>query len=408
MEQFEACKKEYAELLVMGGIHLAEGESVIINSDVETSEMARLVAKACYEHGASQVEIRYSDAAADSLHYAYADVEKLKTMRKWEEERLAQQVEDLPCVIYLMAADPQQFTEEMLEKQNQVMLEKLPVIMKYRQQMEDKYKWTIGGVPTAGWAKQVFPEEAEVEAIAHLWRDILKTVMVTGDGTAVSRWNEKWKSAWAHMDALNEQDFRQLHIVTGLGTDLTVTLHEKAEFHAGAYRDAGYAANLPSEELYTTPMSSGTEGVMIASMPLVYQDQYMEGIRLEFHEGKIVSASAEKGAAFLQNLIKMDEGAGMLGEVAIVDKNSPVNQLGHLMYHTLYDENAAGHIAIGRGFNFVFDGFASMTDEEKQDLELNQSAIHCDIMYGTEDTCITGIHSDGSECVIMKDGSWCI
>lgn len=398
------CMEEYAELLVVGGINLQPGERVILNSDVSITEMAEIVTRKCYEHGAAFVDVRWSNVKMESYHYAFADMEELKKVEKWQEERLALQVEQLPAMVYLMSSEPQEYTKEMLDRKQEALLAQLPIVMKYKDQMQDKYKWTIIGVPTQAWADQVFP--GEENNLMHLWEDVLATVMVNGDGTAVEKWAKKWNAAWDHMDALNALEFCSLHMKTGLGTDLKVELHPDGEFHAAAYRHAGYAANIPSEELYTSPLAGKAEGKMVASCPLVYQDQFIDGIELTFENGRVSEVKATQNEEFLKQLVATDEGAGMLGEVAIVDKESPIGKLGHLMYHTLYDENAACHVAIGRGFPFVLKNFANMTDEERLNCGLNKSGVHCDIMFGTDDTEITGITKDGREICIMKDGLW--
>lgn len=402
----QKCKEEYAELLVMGGICLKSGERVIINSDVSTAEMAELVARKCYENGASVVDVRWTSNRMDSLHYAFASMAELEKVEKWEEERMALQVEQLPCMIHLLSSEPQEYTNEMVERKQKAMEGKLPIILKYREQMQDKYKWTVGGVPTQSWADQVFP--GEEGNLRHLWEDVLKTVMVNGDGTSVAKWEEKWRRSWAHMDALNALGLKTLHMKTGLGTDLTVELHPEGEFHAGAYREAGYAANLPSEELYTSPLAGKAEGKLVASCPLVYDSQFIEGLELTFTDGCVADVRAKEGEAFFKKLVALDEGAGRIGEVAIVDKESPIGKLGHLMYHTLYDENAACHVAVGRGFPFILKNFAEMSDDERLNSGLNHSGIHCDIMFGTKDTEITGVTKDGQEVTIMKDGSWAV
>lgn len=406
MIDLKRCKEEYAELLVMGGICLKPGERVMINADVSTAEMAEIVARVCYEHGASIVDVHWSDAKLESLHYAFASLGELKKVEKWEEERMALQAEQLPCKICLMSSEPQDYTPEMEARKQESDKAKLPIILKYREQMQDKFKWTVGGVPTQAWADQVFP--GEENNLMHLWEDVLTTVLVNGDGTAVKKWEAKWQKAWNRMDALNALNLRTLHMKTGLGTDLTVELHPQGEFHAGAYRDAGYAANLPSEELYTSPMAGKAEGRLVASCPFIYQDHYVEGLKLTFEKGKVTEVKADKGEAFFKNLVQMDEGASMIGEVAIVDKNSPIGKLGHLMYHTLYDENAACHVAVGRGFPFILKNFAEMSDEERMHSGLNHSGIHCDIMYGTDDTEIMGVTADGRKVKIMEKGVWCI
>lgn len=399
---FRKCLEEYADLLVLGGIRLNKGEKVIIKSDIETSDMAMLVAKKCYENGASYVSIDWNNPALDAMHYSYANLEDLK-MKEWEVKKWDLQLEQLPCVINIIATNPQEYTKEMLANRQVVESNRLPIIGSYRTAMMDKHKWTAGCVATQVWADQVFPNEED--NLTHLWNDIFSSLMINGDGTAVSKWDEKWNNAWAHMDALNAYEFKSLHLQTELGTDLKVDLIPGGLFHAAAYRDMNYAANLPSEELYTSPFAGKAEGKVVASCPLFYNDQYIDGLELTFKDGKVVEVKANEGETFFKNLVSMDEGASRLGEVAIVDKNSPIRKLGHLMYHTLFDENAACHIAVGKGFPNVLKE-TNLSMEEIKERGINSSAIHCDIMWGTEDTLITGITKDDQIVTIMENGSW--
>lgn len=402
----ERCKEEYAELLVTVGICLKPGERVLIHSDVSIWKMAELVAKTAYQHGASKVDIHWSSGRSEALDYAYGDLEVLKRVEEWEEKKAELQGKELPCVIYLLSSEPINYTPEMVMRQSEVTVARLAVLLKYREAMQDKYKWTIGGVPTQSWANQVFP--GELGNLNHLWKDIFQTVLINGDKKSPSRWARKWEQLWAHMDQLNRLKLQFLHLKTGLGTDLTVELHPDGLWKSGANREEGYVANLPTEELFTSPLAGKAEGVIVASCPIVYSNQLIDGLCLEFQNGKVTKVTAKEGEAFFQQLVKTDEGAAMLGEVAIVDKHAPVGKLGHLMYHTLYDENAACHVAIGRGFPFVLKNFADLSDKERQNCGLNQSGIHCDIMFGTEDTTITGLCRDGKKVTLFSNGEWCI
>lgn len=400
----QKCKEEYAALLVLGGIHLKQGEKVIINSDVLTQEMAHLVMEKCYEYGASKVEIRWKSARADAWDIKKADLDILKTVDPWEEARLDQQTKELPCVIHLLTSEALEYSPEMVERQAEMTKARLPLLLKYNQAMQDKYKWTVGGIPTASWAEKVFP--GEENNLQHLWEDVLQTLYINGDGSSIRTWEKKWENAWRHLEALNDLELKTIRLKSGLGTDLTIEMLPGAMWHCGAFKEMGYAANLPSEELYTSPKAGSADGVLAASCPLVYANQYVEGLKLTFSGGRVTKVSAKQGEGFFKNLVETDEGVSRLGEVAIVDKNSPIRRAGHLFYHTLYDENSASHIAIGRGFPFVMKDFQNMSDEERLNCGVNNSGIHCDIMWGTEDAEITGVCQNGEEVVIMKDGSW--
>jgi len=403
------CKEEYARLLVLGGVKLEKGERVVIASDVVSAEMAELVAKTAYECGASKVEMRWSSARVEAYGYEYANIDFLKEFDEWESKKWELQVEQLPCLINLVSSEPIEFTSEMLANQADVMKERAPKIMSYRNQMDGKFKWTIGGVATQSWADQVFP--GEENNLEHLWRSIFTTLMITGEGDSIEKWDATWEKIHAHEDYLNNLNLKTVHVETGLGTDLTMNLSEMVLWEGGSDRTLGNAPNLPSAEVFTSPVASSTEGVMVSSKPLVCQNQVIEGIRLVFKEGKIVEATAEKGEEFFKKYLETDEGALRLGEIAIIDKYSPIKNAGHVFYHTLFDENVACHIAIGRAFPFLLKDFAGMSSEEVAEniekADLNQSGIHCDIMFGTPDVTITGTTRDGKVIEIMKNGEWC-
>ena len=400
------CQEEYAKLLVLGGVCMEKGERVVIASDVQSMEMAELVAKTAYEYGASKVEMRWSSSRVDAYAYEYGNVDFLKEFDVWEEKKWELQVEQLPCVINLVSSEPIEFSSEMLANQAEVMKMRMPMIKKYRNQMDGKFKWTIGGVATQSWADQVFPgEEGNLE---HLWRSIFTTLMITGEGDSIKKWDETWEKLHAHEDYLNNLNLKTIHVETSLGTDLTMDLSSDVAWEGGSDRTLGNAPNLPSAEVFTSPVASSTEGVMVSSKPLVCQNQVIEGIRLVFKEGKIVEATAEKGEEFFKKYLETDEGALRLGEIAIIDKYSPIKKAGHIFYHTLFDENIACHVAIGCAFPFLLKEFTTMTQEEiEAKTELNKSSIHCDIMFGTADVNVTGTTVDGEVIQIMRDGEWC-
>lgn len=402
----ETCKNEYAKLIAEGGVNVQPGEMVLINADVTAYDMARRVVKACYDRGAAKVEVRWSDTRLTDMDFRYADEEVLKTVTGWEEEQMKEQAEELPCLIHLLTTDPIGADDAMVAKQSSVRNARLEVLLPYIMKMRNRYKWTAVCIPTQPWADLVFP--GEENNLAHLWQDILSTVLVNGDGTAVEKWKAKFQTMWGHMDTLNDLQFKTLHLQSELGTDLTVELHKDIQFACACGPDDDAMVNLPSEELFTSPIAGKAEGTLVASCPLVHENQYVEGLQLTFEEGKVVVVKAEKGEQFFRELTETDEGACMLGEVAIVDRNSPVRALGHLLYHTLYDENAACHVAVGRGFEFVVKDFSEKSPEELADIGINQSGIHCDIMWGTEDATITGTTYDGTTVVILEHGEWCI
>ena len=400
------CMDEYAKLIACGGIRVKEGEKVLINSDVAMSDMARRVAKACYENGASKVEIRWSDSRMNEIDLKYASEETLSTVSGWEELQMKEQSEELPCLIHLLASDPAESDARLAAKQAAVTGARLQVMIPHILKMRNRYKWTAVCIPTQAWADLIFPEEEN--NLQRLWEEVLEIVGVNGDGTAVEKLNAKFASMWTHMDALNSLHLRSLHLMSELGTDLHVELHEGVPFACACGPEDEAAVNIPSEELFTSPAAGKAEGTVAASCPLIYDNQYIEGLKLTFENGRVSDVKAEQGEEYFRNMIRTDDGASMLGEVAVVDRTSSIRSYGHLFNHTLFDENAACHIALGRGFAFLIKDFKNKSPEEIAAYGINESAVHCDIMWGTDHACITGVTADGKEVEILRDGQWCI
>ncbi|MGM9536141.1 MAG: aminopeptidase, partial [Intestinibacter sp.] len=230
----ETRKNEYAELIVKAGIQLKPGEKVIINSDVTIYDMTRRVCEICYQEGASYVEIRWSDSRKEAMDFKYADEELLIKVDKWQEEQYIQQSEELPCLIHLLISDSIPYSEIMQERQAKARVSKLNVLSPYIQKMQNKYKWTAVCIPTQVWADQVFPSEEN--NLEHLWEDVLHTLMITGDGQSIKKWDNKWHNMWDHMDRINALGLKSLHLESELGTNLTVALHPKVKFACASGR----------------------------------------------------------------------------------------------------------------------------------------------------------------------------
>lgn len=400
----DICKKEYAELIVRGGIRLKPGEKVLINSDVATQEMARLVARSCYENGAGKVEIRWTDRHLDRMSVQYAHEDILKSVSGWEELQMKEQADELPCLIHLLSTDLIDSDDNYADKQAAARSARLQVLLPHILRMRNRYKWTAVCVPTEAWADLLFPNKDH--NLEQLWEEVLTAVLVDGDGTSVQKWQDKLESMWTHLNVLNHMSLRSLHLESELGTDLWVELHPKVRFCcASGPKDEAFV-NIPSEEIFTSPISGKAEGTLVASCPLIHENNYVNKLKLQFQNGVVTEVSATEGEAFFRKLVQTDDGAARLGEVAIVDRHSPVKALGHLMYHTLFDENAACHIAVGHGFNFAVEDYKNCTPEDIAACGINQSGIHCDVMWGTDHARITGITASGRAVTILADGEW--
>ena len=408
--------KKYAKLIAEKGAAVQKGQQVIVTAATDQEELAGYVAEACYKAGASYVKIEWTNAFADRLDNKYADIDILSTVTTWQEEKIKQRAKDLPCMIYIDSDDPDALKGTDVKKAGEVRRRRYPVLKPYIDQMENRYQWVIVAAPSRAWAKKVFPGLRTNDAVRKLWEAILKCARM-GDGSDKSAmacdpfkaWDEHnedfiQRSAW-----LNEQKFDRLHYTSKNGTDFTVGLNPRVKWEGGGeYSLQGiyFNPNMPTEEIFTSPMRGRADGLLVASKPLSYQGQLIENFSIRFENGRAVEVKAEKGQQLLEEMIAMDEGAPYLGEVALVPKESPINQCGILFYNTLFDENAACHVALGTGFTNLLEGFENMSTEETLAAGVNDSMIHVDFMIGTDDLTITGIKADGTEVEVFRNGTW--
>ena len=404
----EKILKKYAELIVRTGANVQPGQVVQLAVSVEQHEFAMMVMEACYKAGAKKVNVDWRSDAQGRLNFQYADEETLGTVLPWEEAKMKQMTEDLPCRIFIASDDPDAMNGIDPGKLSAVSQRRARVMKPYRNAIDGKHQWVIVAYPSEKWARKCFPEAED--AVDRLWDAILRTVRVTEDNDPVAEWKahtdfiEK-KAAW-----LNEQGFASLRYRSGNGTDFSVELIPGAKWEgAGAVNtvnNAFYIPNMPTEEIFTSPMAGKCEGTLVAVKPLSWNSQLIEDFSITFRDGKAVSCRAGKGQELLEKMIGMDEGACMLGEVALVPKESPVNQCGFLFYETLFDENACCHCALGMGFKEVLPGGDDMTMEEAQKQGINDSIIHVDFMVGADDLDIDGVRPDGTTEAIFRNGTW--
>ena len=400
--------KGYAELIVRVGVNIQAGQDVIISAELDQPEFVELVVGECYRAGAAEVRVEWTHQPLKLLHVQYQSLERLGTIPDWEKQRLLHRAETLPAMIYLESADPAGLDALDQEKWGKSVQMRWGVIKPIRDSMENKYQWCIAAVPGKKWAKKVFPELSGDEAVEKLWEAILYTSRAEHDGVAAWRaHNAELKSRCGHRNALK---LRRLHYCSSNGTDLTVGLIPEAQFMAGAEETLGagvtFNPNIPSEEVFTSPMKGEAEGIVYSTRPLSYRGTMIENFSIRFENGRVSEVRAEKGEEALRTLVSMDEGAGMLGECALVPYDSPIRNSGIMFYNTLFDENAACHLALGDGFANCIRNFDKYTLEQCREMGINMSMIHEDFMIGSEDLDITGTTESGETVQIFKNGNW--
>ncbi len=401
--------RSYAELIARLGVNVQPGQEVIIRSEPEQMEFLEMLTEQCYLAGASKVTVEWRCQALQKLDIKYQSDEVLGRVEPWEEQRLKEKSEKLPANIYLDSDDPDGLAGIDQDKWAKAQQARYKVTKPYRDAMENKYQWCVAAVPGVKWARKVFPGLDDETAVEKLWEAILKCSRADEDPM------EAWRAHNARLKArcewLNSLKLRRLVYKSEMsGTDFNVGLIPQMLFMGGAegLPDSGvlYDANIPSEEVFTTPMKGDVEGLAVATRPLSYRGVLIENFSVRFEKGRAVEVHAEKNEEALRLMIAMDDGASMLGECALVPYNSPIRESGILFYNTLFDENASCHLALGDGYSSCLEDFEKYTLEETRALGVNESMIHEDFMIGTPDLCITGITEDGREVPIFVNGDW--
>ena len=401
--------KKYAELIAKYGVNVKKGQEVVITAELDQPEFVKMLVEECYKLGAKKVSVDWSYQPLTKLSVKYQNAKTLGTVEDWQLAKLEHQADVLPAKIYLTSEDPDGLKGINQEKFTKANAERSKKIKPIRNKMENKYQWCIAGVPGEGWAKKVFPGERTSVAVEKLWEAILDVSRVTDDPSA--EWDKHNANLLEKCNILNGLGLTKLKYKASNGTDLTVGLIPEALFCGGgetSTQDIYFNPNIPTEEVFTSPKKGEADGIVYSSLPLSFGGQLIENFWMRFEGGKVVESGAEKNADLLAKMLSYDEGASYLGECALVPYSSPIRQSGVLFYSTLYDENAACHLAIGRGFSNVLRDYEKYTNEEAHELGINDSILHVDFMIGTNDLSIVGVDKDGKETQIFENGEWAI
>lgn len=399
--------RSYAKLIVRVGANVQKGQEVRVFASLDQPEFIKMLAEECYKAGASRVTVDWNYPELTKLSARYMKLRDLSETREWEKARMQDMVDHLPVRIFIESEDPDGL-RGINPKYFKAFAARIKISKPYRDAIDNKHQWCIAAVPGEAWAKKVHPELSKRAAVEQLWKDILYTARADGEDP-IADWEEHNRDLKARRKYLNDLHLRELRYHSANGTDFKVGLIPTAEFHAGrdkTMQGVVYDPNMPTEEVFTSPDRRTAEGIVYATKPLSYQGQLIENFSVRFEKGRAVEVKAEKGQDVLEQIISMDEGCHYLGECALVPKESPIHQSGLLFYNTLFDENAACHLALGFGFGECVKGFENMTKEELYEIGVNDAGNHTDFMIGSDDLSIDGVDEHGNVHPIFRNGTW--
>ena len=399
--------REYAKLIVKSGINIQKGQEVVIYADLDQPEFVQMVVEEAYKCKARKVTVEWRFQPLEKIHVRYQSVRTMGTVEEWQKAKQEHLCEVLPCRIHIISEDPDGLKGMNMEKVTKARQMSYPILKPYRDRRENREQWCIAAVPGKAWAKKVFPGERTSVAMEKLWEAILACSRVEGD--PVKNWQEHNQNLHDRCAYLNSLKIRSLHYTADNGTDLTVGMIPQGVWRGGgdtSLQGIYFNPNIPTEECFISPMRGQAEGIVYSTKPLSYRGQLIDNFWIRFENGKAVASGAEVGAELLATMLSMDEGAAYLGECALVPQRSPICESGVLFYNTLFDENAACHLAMGMGFADTIDNFQNKTLEECRELGVNDSMIHEDFMIGCDSMNIDGICEDGSTVAVFRNGNW--
>ena len=399
--------REYAKLIVRCGVNVQKGQEVVVFAELDQPEFVKLVVEEAYKAKAKKVTVEWDYQPLAKLHVRYQSVKTMGTVTDLQKARQQHYCDTLPARIHLISEDPDGLKGMNMDKMAKARKMTYPILKPYIDQREGKQQWCIAAVPGEAWAKKMFPGLRANAAMEKSWEAILLTSRVTED--PIAAWETHNADLKARCDYLNGLGIEKLHFTADNGTDLTVGMIPEAVFCGGgevSRQGIFFNPNIPTEECFISPKRGEAEGVVYSTKPLSYQGQLIDKFSIRFENGKAVEAKAEVGEELLNTMISMDEGAAYLGECALVPERSPIAESGLLFYNTLFDENAACHLALGMGYADTIRDHHNKTLEECRQLGINDSMIHEDFMIGCASMNIDAITRDGNTVPVFRDGNW--
>lgn len=408
MNNFNNTLKKYAELTVKIGVNLQKNQTLVVNSPIECKDFVRLISEIAFKEGARDVHVEWNDEELTRIKYFNAPSEAFNEFPKWKADGLEEFAKNNAAFLSISAANPELLkgvSQERIANANKARSFALKKYTKYI--MNSDVSWCVVSIPTANWAKKVFPNLNEGDALEKLWETIFSVVRVEKENP-VSEWKNHINKLKHVLDFLNNNKFESLHYKSK-ETDLTIKLPNGHIWAGGSELNSKgieFVANMPTEEVFTVPLKDGVDGYVTSTKPLNYGGNLINNFKLNFKNGRIVDYSASEGYETLKQLIEIDDGSHYLGEVALVPNDSPISNSEIIFFNTLFDENASCHLAFGSAYPTCIENGTTMTEEELIENGVNQSLTHQDFMIGSSDLNITGITKSGEKIDIFKNGNW--
>ena len=397
-----------ANLAVKRGVGLQKGQSLLITAPIESLPLVRKIAEHAYKEGAHIVTPLFTDSDITLSRFKYAPNESFDSATDWLFNGMGEAFDNNTARLAIVGDDPMLLSQQDAEKVGRVNKANSLASKPTRERITRfDINWNIISWPGLAWAQRMFPKLAASEAQLKLAEAIFSASRVD-QKDPIAAWKEHNTNLRAKSNWLNGQNFKALHFF-GPGADLTIGLADEHEWMGGASMAKNGVIcnpNIPSEEVFTTPHAYKVDGTVSSTKPLSYQGTLIDNIKVTFKDGKIIEAHASKGEEVLQKVLKSDEGASRIGEVALVPHSSPISQSGIIFYNTLFDENAASHIALGQCYSKCFKGELDLSKEEISKRGGNSSMIHIDWMIGSDQIDVDGIDQSGNQEPIFRKGEW--
>jgi aminopeptidase len=405
----------YADLAVRIALNIRPGQRLLIigplangGVSLEAAPLVRAIAASAYRAGAEYVEAMWGDEPIQLSRFRLAPRDSFTQFSSWFPQALSEHARAGHAVLSIYANDPDLLADQPPELVGAVQKAVSTAVRPFREHIaRNGTNWSVIAAASAGWARRVFGNAAPEQQVPLLWEAIVKLVRLDRPDP-LAAWEEHLVSLAARRDFLNDRRYSALRY-RGPGTDLTIGLapgHEWVSGRSTSLNGITFAPNLPTEEVFTMPHKDRVDGVVRSTKPLSYGGTLIENFSMTFEQGRVVKATAERGETMLDQMLDTDAGARRLGEVALVPHDSPVAQSGLLFYNTLFDENAASHVALGTAYKFTVAGGDAMTEEQFERVGGNRSVTHVDFMIGSSELDIDGVREGGSSEPLMRHGNW--